>query len=48
MLFDFEICTVSHYLVLNFYQINKNNDIWTRDHLVIKTLILYIKKILIQ
>jgi len=28
-----------HYLVLNFYQINRDDEIRTRDRLVIKTLI---------
>jgi hypothetical protein len=30
--------------VLNFYQINKNDKIRTHDHLVIKTLIPYVKE----
>ena len=38
-LFELETYTDPHYLVLNFYQINKNDEIWTRDHLVIKALI---------
>jgi hypothetical protein len=37
--FGFETCTCPHYLVLNFYQINENDEIWTRDRLVIKALI---------
>jgi hypothetical protein len=44
-LFELETYTCLHYLVLNFYQINKDNEIWTRDHLIINVLILYIKKI---
>ena len=31
----------THYLVLNFYQINKDSEIQIRDHLVIKALIPY-------
>ena len=31
----------SHYPMLNFYQINKNGEIRTRDRLVIKALISY-------
>ena len=30
---------LSHYPVFNFYQINKDGEIRTRDHFVIKTLI---------
>jgi hypothetical protein len=37
--FGLETCTCPHYLVLNFYQINENDEIWTRDFLVIKALI---------
>ena len=37
--FGLETCTDSHYLVLNFYQINRDDEIRTRDHLVIKALI---------
>ena len=37
--FGLEICTNPHYLVLNFYQINEDGKIRTRDHLVIKVLI---------
>ena len=37
--FGLETCTGSYYLVLNFYQINGDGEIWTRDHLVIKALI---------
>jgi hypothetical protein len=32
-------CLDTRYLVLNFYQINRNDEIRTRNHLVIKTLI---------
>jgi hypothetical protein len=39
-LFELETCTDSHYLVLNFYQINREDKIRTRNCLVIKTLIL--------
>ena len=38
-------CTGSHYIVLNFYQINKDGEIRTRDHLVIKALIPCQKKV---
>jgi hypothetical protein len=31
--------TDPHYLVLDFYQINRSSEIQTRDHFVIKTLI---------
>ena len=34
-----EIYTSSYYLVLNFYQINKDGEIQTCDYLVIKVLI---------
>ena len=37
--FGLETCTGPHYLVLNFYQINGDGEIRTRDHLVIKVLI---------
>jgi hypothetical protein len=37
-LFGLETCIDSHYLMLNFYQINMNGKIRTRDRLVIKTL----------
>jgi hypothetical protein len=37
--FEFEICTDSYYLVLNFYQINRDGEIQTHNHLVIKALI---------
>jgi hypothetical protein len=37
--FGLETCTSLFYLVLNFYQINKDDEIRTRDHLVIKALI---------
>ena len=46
--FGLETCTGPHYLVLNFYQINEDSEIWTCDCLVIKTLILYQKPISIQ
>jgi ribosomal protein L10 len=36
--FELETCTNSHYLLFDFYQINKNGKIRTRDHLVIKKL----------
>ena len=39
--FDLEICTGSYYLVLNFYQINRDGEIQTHDRLVIKALIPY-------
>jgi hypothetical protein len=38
-LFELGTCTVSHYLVLNFYQINGDGEIWTHDRLIIKALI---------
>jgi hypothetical protein len=38
-LFGLETCTDPHYIVLNFYQINEDGEIRTRDRLVIKTLI---------
>jgi len=34
-----ETCICPHYLVLNFYQINMDGEIQTRDRLVINTLI---------
>jgi len=37
--FGLETCTGPHYLVLNFYQINGDGEIQTRDRLVIKALI---------
>jgi hypothetical protein len=37
--FGLETCTDPHYLVLNFYQINRNGKIRTRNRLVIKVLI---------
>ena len=37
--FGLETCTDPLYLVLNFYQINGNGEIQTRDNLVIKALI---------
>jgi hypothetical protein len=37
--FGLEICINSFYLVFNFYEINGDGEIWTRDRLVIKTLI---------
>jgi len=43
-----ETCTGPHYLVLNFYQINRDDEIRTRDRLVIKTLIPYQRIISIQ
>jgi len=46
--FKFETCTSPHYLVLNFYQINRDGEIRTRDRLVIKALIPYQKIILTQ
>jgi hypothetical protein len=39
MIFEVETCTDSHYFMFNFYQINRNCVIWTRDHLIIKALI---------
>ena len=39
--FGLETCTDLFYLMLNFYQINKDGEIRTRDHLVIKALIPY-------
>ena len=35
---EIEIYTNLHYFVFSFYQINKNNEIWTRDRLIIKIL----------
>ena len=46
--FRLETYIGSHYLVLNFYQINKNNEIRTRDRLVIKALIPYQRTISTQ
>jgi hypothetical protein len=37
--FGLETCTCSPYIVLNFYQINGDGEIWTHDCLVIKALI---------
>jgi hypothetical protein len=37
--FELETCTDPYYLVLNFYQINEDDEIRTRDRLVIKALI---------
>jgi len=37
--FDLETCICLYYLMLNFYQINKDSEIQTQDHLIIKTLI---------
>jgi hypothetical protein len=37
--FKLETCTNSYYLVFNFYQINSDDEIRTRDRLVIKALI---------
>jgi len=37
-----------YYLILNFYQINKDGEIRTRDHLVIKVMIPYQKIISTQ
>ena len=37
--FGLETYTCSLYLVLNFYQINRDGEIRTRDHLIIKALI---------
>ena len=34
-----ETCTGSHYLMLNFYEINRDDEIRTHDRLVIKALI---------
>jgi len=39
MPFELETCTDPHYLELNFYQINGDDEIRTRDRLVIKALI---------
>ena len=44
----FEIYTGSHDFILNFYQINENGEIRTRDRLVIQTLIPYQRTILTQ
>jgi len=38
-LFKLETCINQYYIVLNFYQINKDGEIQTRDRLVIKALI---------
>ena len=40
------ICTDPRYFVLNFYQINDDSEIRTRDRLVIKALIPYQETIL--
>jgi hypothetical protein len=37
--FELETCTNLYYLVFNFYQINKDDKIRTRDRLIIKILI---------
>jgi hypothetical protein len=37
--FGLETCTGPFYIMLNFYQINEDGEIRTRDHLVIKALI---------
>ena len=34
--FWLKTCMCLYYLILNFYQINENDDIRIRDHLVIK------------
>jgi len=41
MLFEVETFISSYYFVLNFYQINDDGKIRTRDNLVIKALIPY-------
>jgi len=41
--FGLEIYLRLHHLILKFYQIIRNDEIRTRDRLVIKTLILYKK-----
>jgi hypothetical protein len=41
--FRLETCIDSYYLLLNFYQINRDGEIRTRDRLVIKTMIQYQK-----
>ena len=41
MSFGLETYTYLYYLVLNFYQINRNYEIRTHNRLVIKTLIPY-------
>jgi hypothetical protein len=46
--FRFETCINSFYLMLNFYQKNRDDEIRTRNHLVIKTLIPYQRTISIQ
>jgi len=38
-LFKLETCIDLLYFMLNFYQINRDGEIRTRDHLVIKALI---------
>jgi hypothetical protein len=38
--FGLETCTGPYYLVFNFYQINEDGEIQTRDRLVIKALII--------
>jgi len=45
--FGFETCTDPYHFVFNFYQINKDDKIRTRDRLIIKILISYQKTILI-
>jgi len=40
-LFVLETCTDRYYLVLNFYQINRSNEIRTLNHLITKILISY-------
>ena len=44
-LFRFETCIDSYYIVLNFYQINKDSEIQTCDRLVIKALLPFKKSI---
>ena len=46
--YGLKTCTDPHYLVLNFYQINEDGEIQTRDRLVIKALIPYQRTILTQ
>ena len=48
MLFEIETCTDLCYFVVNFYQINKDCEIRTRDHLVINVIISCQKTILTQ
>ena len=40
-LFELETHIDSHYFIFNFYQINRDDEIQTRDHLIIKVLISY-------